>query len=351
MIENLFFITGLGGFLFFLSIWGFKFLPKEKWQVLGTIPIAKTPDGNWSGLNLTYYGFFNGIAATIAVAIVLILLGAAYIPFSAGILFVLGILVFAAPSAKIIARLVEKKPCTLSIGAASFVGIILAPWIAVGVQTLFARLQLPNIEIMVLMAAISTGYAFGEGIGRLSCISFGCCYGKPVSQLPRYLQFIFRHANFVFLGKTKKIAYAHALDEKEILPIQGITSIIYFISGLTGTFLFLQGSFRASFLITLATTQLWRIVSEFLRADFRGEGKLSVYQYMAILSVIYSVGISLLFYDIPVLSTSISQGLSLMWNLPVILFLQALWLAVFISTGRSKVISAELSFHVKMENI
>ncbi|MFH2129504.1 MAG: prolipoprotein diacylglyceryl transferase, partial [bacterium] len=109
MVENLLFITGLTLFLFVLSIWGFKFLPREKWQVLGTLPIVKSADGKWQGLNLTYYGLFNGVAVVIAAAIMIILLGAAAMPVSGTILFLAGVLVFAVPAAKIVARLVEKK--------------------------------------------------------------------------------------------------------------------------------------------------------------------------------------------------------------------------------------------------
>jgi len=122
MVANLLFVAGLGIFLFLVSIWGFHFLPKERWQVLGTIPIAKMADGNWKGLNLTYYGLFNGMAVTAATAIMMILLGAADMPISGVILFFIGTMVFALPAAKLIARLVEKKPCTLSVGGASFVG-------------------------------------------------------------------------------------------------------------------------------------------------------------------------------------------------------------------------------------
>jgi len=350
-MENLIFIAGLGLALLALAVWGFKFLPREKWQVLSTVPIMKTADGKWKGLNLTYYGFFNGVAITVASAIMVILLGAAGMPLGGTLLFFLGTALFAAPATKIVARIVEKKPCTLSIGGASFVGIVVAPWIALGVRQLFLINHLQTIEVMVLLAAVSIAYSFGEGIGRLSCISFGCCYGKPLSELPKPVQAIFRHRNFVFQGATKKIAYASHMDGREILPIQAITSIIYFTSGLVGTGLFLTGHFSLAFFLTLATTQLWRVASEFLRADYRGEGTFSAYQYMAFISVFYAIGIAFWFAGDPILSIGIRQGLNTMWDLPVILFLQGLFIATFFMTGRSKVITAELSFQVQHEHI
>ncbi len=351
MENNLLFIIGLGISLFLLATWGFRFLPREKWQVLGTVPLYKKTDGKWQGLNLTYYGLFNGVAIAAAVAIMMILLGSASIPMTGAILFICGTGLFAAPATKIVARIVEKKPCTLSVAGASFVGIVVAPLIAFGVQQLYVALQMPRIEIIVLMAAVSCAYTFGEGIGRLSCISFGCCYGKQVSELPGYLQAPFRHLNFVFKGKTKKIAYAHHMDEKAVVPIQGITSVIYFISGLLGVYLFLTGHFTLCFLTTLATTQIWRVVSETVRADFRGNGKLSIYQIMAFVSVVYSVIVSLLLYPDPGMPVNIANGINTLWNPLVILFLQALWFAAFFGTGRSKIIDAELSFEIKTENI
>jgi hypothetical protein len=351
MVTNLLFIVGLGVFLSLLSIWGFHFLPHERWQVLGTIPIAKTADGQWQGLNLTYYGVFNGVAIVMAVAIMLVMLGSTAMPLSGAVAFITLTLALAGPAAKIVARIVEKKPCTLTVGGASFVGILAAPWIALAIRALFRHWALPPFEVMVIMAAVSTAYAFGEGLGRLSCISFGCCYGRPVSALPRRLQFVFRRLNFVFQGKTKKIAYAHALDGHQVLPVQALTAVIYYLAGLLGTWLFLTGHFTAAFLVTLATTQIWRVVSEFLRADYRGTGRLSVYQWMAFISVVYAVGIAWWFAAPAPAAVAIQQGLKVLWDPPVILFLQGLFLAVFLFTGRSKIITAQLTFRIKAENI
>lgn len=343
-------MLGLVLFLSALTGWGFKFLPNEKWQVLGTVPIGKTPDGKWRGLNLTYYGVFNGVAVVVAVAIMMVILGAIETPFALVILFIAFTGVLAAPAAKIVARIVEKKPSTLTVGGASFVGIIAAPWIAMFVGEIGTRLGYGFINPMTLLASVSTAYAFGEGIGRLSCISFGCCYGKPVDALPGVFQKIFSRAHFVFHGKTKKIAYAHCLDEKEIVPIQAITSALYLLTGLVGVALFLVGRFALAFLVTLAITQIWRVVSELFRADYRGNGKLSVYQIMAFISLIYSIPVAFLLPGKAVSSIVIQKGLIAMWDLPVVLFLQALWVLVFFLTGRSKVISAEMVFAVRPEN-
>ena len=44
------------------------------------------------------------------------------------------------------------------------------------------------------------------------------------------------------------------------MPVQAITSVIYMLNALVGTLLFVNGSFRAAFLGTLACTQVWRVL-------------------------------------------------------------------------------------------
>jgi len=55
-----------------------------------------------------------------------------------------------------------------------------------------------------------------------------------------------------------------------VLPVQIMTAALYCFSGLTGSVLFLSGYSVAALLLTLIITQVWRIFSVFLRADFRG---------------------------------------------------------------------------------
>ena len=61
--------------LMFLLI-GFTVLPKEKWQIIGTLPIRKVEGDIWKGVTLTYYGLFNAIACAFSVMLLFILLGA-----------------------------------------------------------------------------------------------------------------------------------------------------------------------------------------------------------------------------------------------------------------------------------
>ena len=191
-------------------------------------------------------------------------------------------------ASRLIARLVEKKQHTFSVGGASFIGILTTPWIIALANITLGKWLEFHIPMIETMTAILIAYAFGEGIGRLACISFGCCYGKPLSMCNPLIQRIFRRWNFIFLGKTKKIAYDHQLDGQAVIPIQAITAIIYTGCGLLGFYLFIKGKAPAALLITLFVTQGWRFASEFLRADYRGHGRISAYQIMTLCASIYT---------------------------------------------------------------
>ncbi len=60
----------------------------------------------------------------------------------------------------------------------SFIGILLAPW---SIQLSNSILTANNAELPLIpvLAAMAIAYSLGEGLGRLGCISYDCCYGKP----------------------------------------------------------------------------------------------------------------------------------------------------------------------------
>ena len=344
------FLTGLFVALAALFGWCFRFLPRERWQFLGSVPTRKHGDGRWDCLNLTYYGLFNALAYTVATAMAFILmaaLGAAPMGILAVAVVLLGTCM---PASKLIARVVEKKKATFTVGGAAFVGIVLGPWIIVGLQRLAGdRLHL-DLPVMAAMAALSIAYAFGEGIGRLACISFGCCYGRALTDLPPAWQKVFAPVCFVFEGKTRKIAYASGLDGQRVIPIQAMTAVLYSLSGFIGVWLFLHGAYRTALLETLLFTQLWRFGSEFLRADFRGDRKISAYQIMGLISCVYAVGVVFIFPAVAGHRPVLAHGLAQLWRPEVLLFFQALAVLTFLYTGRSQVTGATVRFHVRAEN-
>jgi len=351
MTSNLIFVLFLAVILGALYAWGFRNLGAERWQFIGTIPLFKDRDGHWQGLNLTYYGLFNANACTLSVMIVYILLAASGIALPAIHMVITATLMFCVPAAKLVARWVEKKAHTFSIGGAAFVGLMLTPWLMNGLNRMLALWWgMAPIPVLPVLTAIAIAYAFGEGSGRLACISFGCCYGRPLEQFPAPLRRWLAPLSVVYQGMTKKIAYADQLTNRPVIAIQAITAVLYTLVGLAGTLLFLQGHFPAAYLLTVIGTQAWRFGSEFLRADFRGTGRISAYQIMSLAAVFYAIGVVLLI-DAPGLATQISQGLHRLWNPGIILSCQLLWIGIFLYMGRSQVTGARISFHVRKDRI
>jgi hypothetical protein len=328
--------------------WGFKVLPGERWQIMATVPVRKIDQERWDGVNLTYYGVLSANAYLVSVVIMLILFGAIKIDITATFVLILIMLVFCLPMARILAMAVERKAHTRTVGGAVFAGILVAPLAILIVNEIIGPAA--SIPIMPAVAALAISYSFGEGVGRLACISFGCCYGKPLSKCSPFLQMLFRKYNFIFSGKTKKIAYEGGLDGEHVVPVQAVTAVIYVVIGLICTYLFLNSLYAFSFLISVLVTQGWRSLSEIFRADYRGEGRISAYQIMGMGAIIYSF---VLWKWLPdsYLKANVTEGIRTLWQPEVIIFLLLLWSGIFLHTGCSKVTGSIMSFHVHRNRI
>ena len=349
-MTNLFLLT-FGCACFIYLGWGSRRLPEEHWQFMATLPRQRLGEEPWQGINLTWYGFFSANAYLVAVALFLLLTGTLALPRASMALFTMILLSVCIPASTLVARIVEKKAHTLTVGGAVFVGLISAPWILALFNLAAQHGGGSSLPIFPVLSALAIAYAFGEGLGRLACISFGCCYGKPVEENPAWLKHLFGKWSVCYSGATKKIAYASDLEGKPVLPVQTVTAAIYVITGLAGCALFMSGYFAAAFAFTITITQLWRVVSEFLRADYRGEGKLSVYQWMGLLAIPYTWLLPLCFPQAPGLHADLLLGLVSLWTPELFLGLQGLWLFILFFTGRSAVTGATLTFHVKHERI
>jgi hypothetical protein len=349
MVNDLF-LLALGVVSVGVLSWGFRALPHERWQIAAAIPIAKNDVGQWHGLNLTYYGVFQAVAYAAGVALMLVLLGAVGVPLLGVAVMAILILACCIPASKLVARLVERKPATFTVGGAVFVGLLLGPWLVWGTNRLLGPVGV-ELPPAAGLAAAAIGYALGEGIGRLACVSFGCCYGKPLSHIsPRVSRLLDRYS-FVFTGHTKKVAYEGGLEGEKLIPVQAITAILFVGTALLASALFLRGHYRVALGLAVLVTQGWRLVSETLRADYRGGGKFSAYQMMALAGIGYVV-VGLPF--LPIGSdrqADVLAGLRVLWDPSVILFLEGLCLAIFLYTGRSAVTGATMSFHVHRERI
>jgi prolipoprotein diacylglyceryltransferase len=194
-------------------------------------------------------------------------------------------------------------------------------------------------------------YTVGEGVGRLGCISFGCCYGRILDQSNPFLRKLFKRWTFVFEGETKKIAYAHHYDSLPVIPVQRLTVIIFTASAVVGCYFFLKGYAGAVLAGLTVTTQGWRFMSEYLRADYRGKGKITVYQGMAAASIPYVFFLIAFMSPSVRVSPDIMRGLQALWTPGVIIFLELLWWAVFLYTGRSNVTESQIAVYVLRDKI
>lgn len=331
--------------------WGFKKLPGERWQIVASVPAAKTAQGQWQGINFTWYGLLTANAYLVAVAVLLVLMGAVGVPPLGTAILALAMLCCCVPASRLVARIVEKKAHTFTVGGAVFVGILITPFVIVLVNRTLGESLAFHIPIISAYAAIAIAYAFGEGLGRMACISFGCCYGKPLSASSDLLKRLFSGRGFVFFGSTKKIAYAGGLEATEVIPIQAITAVLYTVCGLVAAGMYLSAHHTAAFLLATIATQGWRSFSETLRADYRGEGRISAYQIMGIVGVVYAIAVTCFLAHEPAVLPDLPTGLKSLWSPALILFLQGIWITIFLYTGRSTVTGATLSFHVHHDRI
>ncbi len=350
MYDGIFILT-LAGIIVVLFTWAFRALPEENWQVLACVPRRKGPDGVWQGVNFTFYGFFDASAHLFAVVMFLIMTGSLDIRIAGTLSFVIPLLTVCLFSSRLIARLVENKRHTFSIGGASFTGILIAPWMILLVNMTLGGLLEFHLPVLEMLAAIFIAYCFGEGTGRLACLSFGCCYGKPLDQCHPLIQKIFRKRHMVFRGSTKKIAYAHNLEGRAVVPVQALTAVLYTATGLLSFYLFLKGFAKASLIIALVVTQGWRFASEFMRADYRGNGFISAYQIMALFGIGYILLIMPFIKEFHKGLPNLMTGIESLWSPGMIIFLMILWVIVFLYNGRSTVTGSSIDIRVIEENI
>lgn len=331
-------------------IWACRALPNERWQIMAALPSRKNDHcehGSWQGRNLTFYGALLANACLAGAAVFLLLCSSIGISLEV-ILYLTSILITVSMfAASFLARIIEKKKNTLTVAGGATVGLYLLP-LCIMVMNTAANFQLPFLPIM---AATSIGFILGEGLGRMACISFGCCYGRAVSDLSPFAARFFSRIGCVFHGHTKKIAYASQLDGVRVVPIQAMTSFLYVTVAIICIYLFLESHFHWAFGLSSIVAMGWRVFSEQLRSDYRGGGKLTAYQIMSILNICFCLILLYLVSPSQGVGTDLSTGLSVFWHPAVILFLQFVWVGIFLFTGVSKVTGSTVTFRVHVDNI
>ncbi len=334
-------------------VWAFRNLPKENWQILACIPVSKTPEGDWHCINLTYYGLITSLAYSISLILFFFLNASKGVPVYLSIIILFSILIISLPASKIIARLVEKKPNGFSVGAASFAGVLASPFVVRVWLDLFTDLNRVYDFSFVILNTLVISYCIGEGIGRLACISFGCCYGKKIDEINLPAKAVFKKLNFVFYGRTKKISYESGLEGERVFPVQAITAIFYSFLAIMGSYLFLKNYYFISFILVFFPSQIWRFLSEFLRADYRGDGKISKYQVMSVISIFYMTLVLAVysFMNAPLPSeTHLFWGVGIFLDAYAVVTILATSFYIFLFTGISRVTYGRARFHIIGDN-
>jgi prolipoprotein diacylglyceryltransferase len=332
-----------------LFIWAFQVLPREHWQILAVLPRQRETDDTWRGTNLTFYGLFNGLGLAVAVAVAIFLPGSVGLPLSHLAWCILAVLAATVPASKIINRLVEGHWHGFTIGGASFVGMVAGPWIVWGLSRLTLTTEGGALATLYVMGAMAPAYALGEGIGRLACISFGCCYGRPLADCPAWLWNLFSRRTVAFDGPLKKASYAHGLEGQRLIPVQAMTATVSSVAGLAGVAFFLCGRPLLAYVLPVMVTQVWRFVSEFLRADYRGAGRITAYQAMALVGAGYTAVLGLYWPATPPLSPDVARGLAVLWTPGAILLVEGIAVFVAIRMGLSTVTTARVHFDLQRD--
>jgi len=341
MTANSLFVLGLVALVSAILAWGLRVLPRENMQILATIPLRRIDGDLWRGVNLTWYGVMQMAGMVFAVALTLVLATAARVPTFALVLVIGVMLVVALPAAGLVARLVEHRRGTFTVGGAVFAAALVLPWTTLALDVLSG-----SDHAVPIISAIAVTYPLGEGIGRLACISFGCCYGRRLDDCGPVLRAMFAWRPAVVVGSTRKAAYDGQCEGVPLVPAPALTALVLSFAGLIGVPLFLDGDFRAAAVLSLSVAFLWRFASEFLRADYRGKGRLSAYQWMALACLVYVLSV-LGGLPAPVCRPDIRPGLELLASPFTLLALAAIGLVVFVYLGVSKMTTATVRLGVR----
>ncbi len=342
-MTHVLFVVGLGLGLASLFAWCFRHLPEERWQFVASRPTRSLGAGRFEGVNFTFYGLFSATAQASAVALFVVLAGSVGVAAPRALAFVLTITGCGVVAATVLLRLVEGKRHGFTVGGAVFAAVLAAWPVARLTDALLPGSE--RLPLLPLIAALGVAYALGESLGRLACISFGCCYGKPVAEAREPWRWLSRRRPFVFTGGTRKAVFAGGLDGVPVVPIQAITCVVLASLALAGAALFLGGSFGPALVVSLAGSQVWRAVSETARADWRGGLRFTWYQRFA-LGV---AGIATVWaFALPgqVAPPSLVAGLEAVWQPLPLLSVQAVWALAFWRMGRSTQTRSAVEFGV-----
>jgi hypothetical protein len=327
--------------------WAFRHLPSECWQIAVAIPARKQAasdsDATWPAVNITFYGVISAVAYMLAILVFVFLAGSANQPISAVAIFSMLLLLVGIPASKWVALWVEGVPGH-TIGGALFavvLAVLPALWLT---DFICAAISLPRADPGMLLAAAAIAYVLGEAIGRLACLSFGCCYGRSIDSATPLQRALYSSTATTYRGRFKKIAYASGLEGRPVIAVQSVACAALFGVFVVSFWFFWKGYIALSLIVALGLAQLWRAYSETLRADYRGREGFTLYQGMALVGIVLTLLYAWI-HRVQVSATpTFARGLDAVIRVEVILCAQALAIIILALMGRSYVTSSRLEY-------
>lgn len=174
---------------------------------------------------------------------------------------------------------------------------------------------------------------------------------RPMEDAPAWVKALFGKWPFIFTGAGKKVSYEGGLEGRPVIPIQAITSLALGLLGFVSLFLFLQGFFSPALWLSCLGSAFWRIYSETLRADFRGNARITAYQKMILFAAFFAASMPFCFPSPNLPQPVLAGGLTTLWAPGVLLALQALWVIILAKAGLSRVTASTIEFHVLKNKI
>ena len=336
--------------LFGALVWGIKTLPAERWQMIAAVPMAKNGNGEWQGLNLTFYGFFSATASTFGVALMIVLLSSIGTSLLTAAAVIATMMAICVPASKVLARVIEGKRNTFTIAGAAFVAsLILPPGMVLVQRGLWRVVQHQDLRVA------------GAGGGR-NCVR--AVRGDRQDGVPELRLLLWQAAE-----RSESAAGADVFTLSAGVPWQHQESGVRLRTGgrttdsgaddyLAGVYAVWTGGLGILSSWTLAAggtcasvgdMELEGAIGMFARrlsrkfADFRVSGMaLIAMGYLTLtLSIIPGDG----------LTPNLMAGLVQVTSASVIVPLQLLWMGLFLYYGRSRVTGSVVSFHVVAERV
>ena len=333
-----------------LFLWSFRNLPDERWQFLAILPTPKN-GADWLGTNITFYGLISAIAYAVSVGMFIFLCAAVDQPFWPVAVFILCSLAIAIPASRQVARWVEGGSANFTIGGALFATVLCLPLTMGLANWVTSTFVTKPLGALALLSAASLAYVLGEAIGRLGCLSFGCGYGKPLDKSGPLERALYGRSATTYRGKLKKITYASNMENTPVIPVQSITSIVLFGLFLVGLWLFWRQHYGIALCVCLWGSQIWRVYSETLRADYRGEAHFTAYQWMAVATCAFATAAMLLLSDTAIPAPDFIRAWNAVTRLPVVVAIQLLAVLIIWYMGRSTVTGATVQLQLFREKL